>query len=660
MDSLQPLLTHRFWLCFGVAVVLIPVGWWMGSSSLAREITKNKGEIEAAENGIPKGADHPNKDWIAGLAKVVEKRKEYHDRHAAELWDMQRSVMKKMWPPSVEPAMREAKYFGPGTDENARDRYRTVYYHDTIDELYKIVDPIGVNGQTWMGYDPETRKVTGKVVFNYETLPKVPVDLWSVRNPEWREMWDAQLDAWLLKALLESIKRVNDRRGTKNVYDASIRQIVTLMLRGGSPKTEAAATTSSDGSSPAADMMANASKAQFEYSSAAGGRTTIGGQMVNGGQMVDGGGLAGEGSPLPTGFVDDVFGKEVPREGTAKDGASPGGQEGPAGGNPANMMDMMRRGGGGGVSGAKSNMSPYVDNDPEMPFKTRGFVLQVLMNRKDLPLLVQELTDANESKFPVEILMIQEVDRDVDHTGLAVRSRVGGSGEPGAGIDGADDRIGGAGGARNFPPQMAPRIGGGISPLGGSVRPLGGSVRPLGGGVRPLGGGVRPLGGGAGPMEEGAGPDAPQAATNGPWAGALKDPGLGYVVIAGLMTIYQPPKETPKKAATTTSTQSKPTDTKPAGGKIPVSPTGGAKRDNKPKTPGKAAPQSAAKGNPTPAGNQPKQPAQPAAKSGKPVPGPKAGVPNAKAPTPGSAAKLDPKTKPPATPKKATAIPGKS
>ena len=93
---MDQLMTHRFWICFGVSVVLIPVGWWMGSSSLGKEITKNKGEIEAAENGIPKGADHPNPEWIEGLKKVVEKRKGYHQVHAAVLWDTQRSVMS--WP----------------------------------------------------------------------------------------------------------------------------------------------------------------------------------------------------------------------------------------------------------------------------------------------------------------------------------------------------------------------------------------------------------------------------------------------------------------------------------------------------------------------------------------------------------------------------------
>jgi len=634
---MDTLMTHRFWLCFGVAVVLIPVGWWMGSSSLAKEITQNKGEIEAAESGIPKGADHPNKDWIAGVAKVVEKRKEYHAEHAAELWDMQRSVM--TWPSSVKPAMQGAKFFGPGNNEHARTTYNTVYYLDTLERLYRIVDPIGRNGnETLLGYDPEQRKVTGKVVFPYEALPKVPLELWKAKDPEWREMWDAQLDAWLTEALLTSIKRVNDRRGAKNVFDASIREIVTLILRGGSKGDAAAATAGATGETTSEDSTSM----QMDTPT---GAKSFGGPMGDG---ADGsGGLGATGGPLALNFLDEIFGKEVPREGAAgaaTDGASTDAQEATgAVAMTAPAGATMSRSGVG--SGMRSNMSPYVDNDPEMPFKTRGFVLQVLMNRKDIPLLVQELTDANKSKFPVEILMIQEVDRDVDHTGLAIHSRVGG------GFNGEFD----GGLNRGDMDEGVPR-----SPFGGSPMPAFGGGRPVVpmggrlGGVRPLGGGVSPLGGGVNPMDDGAGA-MQSTTTNGPWTSALNDPGLGYVVIAGLMTIYQPPKEPLKKSDAKTGAPSKPTATKPADGNIPVSPKPGPKVDTNTPDPGKAESKSAAKGNAAPTGIPPKQPA---VKSGKPVPGPKAGIPKPEPSAPGSASKVEPKTKSPAGVKKATP-PGK-
>jgi hypothetical protein len=135
----------------------------------------------------------------------------------------------------------------------------------------------------------------------------------------------------------------------------------------------------------------------------------------------------------------------------------------------------------------------------------------------------------------------------------------------------------------------------------------------------------------------------------------LNDPGLGYVVIAGLMTIYQPPKEPLKKSDAITGAPSKPTVTKPADGKIPVSPKPVPKVDTNTPDPGKAESKSAAKGNAAPTGIPPKQPA---VKSGKPVPGPKAGIPKPEPSAPGSASKVEPKTKSPAGVKKATP-PGK-
>ena len=55
-----------------------------------------------------------------------------------------------------------------------------------------------------------------------------------------------------------------------------------------------------------------------------------------------------------------------------------------------------------------------------------------------------------------------------------------------------------------------------------------------------MGGGI----GGGGPMGGGGGA---QQNSNLPFMGAMNNPGMGYVVIAGLITIYQPPKKSEKK-----------------------------------------------------------------------------------------------------------------
>ena len=223
----------------------------------------------------------------------------------------------------------------------------------------------------------------------------------------------------------------------------------------------------------------------------------------------NGDGGAGLGGPfsVDTAWLDEIFGKELPLESEKKDG------EGGANDAAAANAGAMRNTAGQGLSSNAKRMSPYVDNDPNMPFKTRGFAIQVVMDRMDLPLLIQELTDASESKFPVEILRIQEVDVIVDPTGSG---SLAGVQVPGvvAGRDGNDPMGGGLGANRT---RMA---------LG--VRRTAPAVTPMDAGA--AGDGVRPAANG-----------------NASYNSALKDPKLGYIVIAGLMTIYQPPKEPEKK-----------------------------------------------------------------------------------------------------------------
>jgi hypothetical protein len=131
------------------------------------------------------------------------------------------------------------------------------------------------------------------------------------------------------------------------------------------------------------------------------------------------------------------------------------------------------------------------------------------------------------------------------------------------------------------------------------------------------------------------------------FASALKDPGLGYVVIAGLMTIYQPPKEQLKETEQPKKVDAKSKPTTPAGvqpkgtlpktgatGKSPTSPDPKSKTKSKsdatgkpavispkpdpavPKPPADTSKSKPAGGNPAPE-NKPKQPIgkQPAGKT---------------------------------------------
>lgn len=533
---------YQFWYCFAAAVVLIPLGWWMGTSKLAAQTQAQIEVINGADNGIP--VEVKNEKWKEELSKVNKTRAEIYYQHAQSLFEAQQSTLK--WPSGVANVMKDAEFFGPGKDEKVRSTYRTVYDAD-CERVWRLVDPvIIVEREAEDGPEKGERifEVTGDVAYPYSEFHRVDRDLWRF-PPTWEQMWEAQMDNWLMTALLQSIERVNDERGAKNVFDASIRQIELLELRGGSrdaegqPITAAAAggggeeaAMSESGDSgegagaglpktiPGLDDQQNDGRGggggtrRFGRAGMTGGsRRWSRGESEGGGR----GGAGGAGMNVNT-IAQQVLGIPAMRE--SAEGAGGGGEE----------AAMSEEGGGGGAmplgAGGKldpQKYSPYVDNDPEMPFKTRGFVLQVVMKRKDVPLLVKELTNAEKTKFPTEILWLSSTDLHTDFTGDEVLSEWRSRAVADRGRDA--DSLGGL----PIPGLMKqgltrPRAYDNEESRGGFSRGFGRQSRPMG---RDREGGRN---NGAGGQSAG-------------YEAALNDIELSQVLVVGVMTIYQPPKK---------------------------------------------------------------------------------------------------------------------
>ncbi|MFQ5731394.1 MAG: hypothetical protein ACE5KM_05495 [Planctomycetaceae bacterium] len=643
MDSLQPLVKHRFWICCGLALILVPLGWWLGTSSLKKESETRKAEIEAADKGIPDGKGHENEKWTQALQQRNAKRAAHYDRHAGELRDMQKKTM--TWPVSIASAMADAKKFGdPGSNPNALTFYRTDYYKYMKEEVWKAVDPIRP--------DPNTKKPIGRVLFNFGggsngssaggstpegggltggglaggglagggltgggltgggltggglaggglagggltggglagggltggglaggglagggqgaagtgSLPLVPFSVWEARDPSWEEVWRAQEDAWILKMILQSINRVNDHKKAKTIHEASIRQIILIALRGGSPPGSSESESGSGEETEAGGPQEAGQGPGSGYRSGRQGGGFSPGSVGSPEEGAGGAGAAGAGGdilPYTTADQDDDFGKQVPV--SSETGTSDGGEdEEPAegGGAPMGLSGSSANGSvafGSGQAGGE--MSPYVENDPTKSFKTRGFVLKVLMKRKDIPLLVQELTNVARTGYPVRILRIQEASRNLDLKGLAILQRYeqgGAAGESGFSSGGTIPEGGesGEGGLSN------PAFGGGAAggAIGGDLSGglPGGIADPgaSGAGTSPY----RPFG--EGEAEGGfEGHDSSVSFQN-----ALNDAGMGYVLISGLVTIYQKPVEEGAENGddeSTTSSQPPPAD----------------------------------------------------------------------------------------------------
>lgn len=611
MDKLKPILANKFWILCGLALLLPPSGWFLGARQLVNESTKRKGELEGKFGKAKISGAVPNQTWAKAVKKRTAVQEKYFRAAAAKLWNTQKRQM--VWPRTVASLMANAEYRKPAADQvTAGNNFRSAYYA-YLRNIWKIVDPVNYPSPAGR---PVSQAHIGKVVLEWETIPKVPEGTWQELPPTSEEMWDAMEDVWLVTAILQSIANVN--KDATNIADASVREISTLELMGGS-RNEGG---DDGGGDAAADMAGMADMPAMPASGYTSGAGMRGGSAMP--QGVGGSGASLDFSP------EEEFGPATataPSTGSAMDASD--------------AMNADASGGGGGVlptmgmgmQGVASRERRYIDDDPDLPFKTRGFYIKVLMDHRRLPELVAALTN---SPFPVEIVRIHQQDAHPSSSGGVI-------GTPGA-ASGAMPVGSGAG--RPF---------GNRSAGGGSVRAMNsGSRSPFARGGLGLRLGKRsarqPVTRRAGSRRSTAGmgmtdqtqmdPEARQTVGK-----ALADPELSYVVLQGLMTLYLPPGFDQQASAADSSSAgraSTPSSTLPA--------TGAAKSKPK-KPPLPAASPSATKSASSATGSKSKQapkstrppvPGQPAVPGEAVKPGAPAGAP----PKPASALPPDAGAKP--------------
>jgi hypothetical protein len=327
----------------------------------------------------------------------------------------------------------------------------------------------------------------------------------------------AQEDLWLLSALLKAIAATNKHATSQ--YDASVREIVEMYLRGGSPKSAGGSKSPSAapgamgamgamGAGGAAEM-AKMMKSSMSRSGMDGG---MGG--VSGGRQI--------GIESVSFNPDDEFGEEVeekdPKAASATVTAAPGamGAMGPAG-----MMEAMAGGNRGGRN-SSANMKRYVEEKTE--WKTRGFYLEVIVDQRQVPQLLVELTNA---EWPIRITRVHQADLN-DETLVGGGSAGGMPGMPvGAGM-GAGMGRGGAS------PEAAMRKMMGAGAMGGG-RSAPSRRQSVDG--EEAGGAARPMRSEMGGRSEGM--------------SGLDDPMLVTLAVDGLFTIFNKPPEDKNPPAAT-------------------------------------------------------------------------------------------------------------
>jgi hypothetical protein len=475
MDKIQPLIVHRFWILAGAAFLLPLIGWFMGAGQLAAEIDERKQKIDAI-HGKSYSGDIENDKWAAGLKEINERQKRSNERSANDLWVNQERLM--VWPTQVRHLMGDVEHFGR-INSDALSIYKASY-DSILLGMYRVIEPTNLS-----------QSYKGKIRVDGD-IQAVPENAWDNRNPTSKEIWEAQEDVWLTTSLLRAIAEVN--ADAENIEQSAVRVLERLTLHGGRPRGSAAPRA---GGGEGGDMYGGAME---DLSDMGGGG--YGGQF--GGDM--GGGMTGgnrrglqvRGAPFQ------------PKEEFGDDSDAPA-----AGGGAGGVEDAMS--GYGGFGGANKKARRYIEDDPAMPFKTRGFYLQVLMDHRKLPELMVRLTN---SPWPVRITRVQQTIVNRDDV-LSPAGQGGGRGYTGTDYSYSDEESG------MSTPMMG--RGGGRNLFRGAL--TGRTNRPTTGRGRTTG------------RSTPTGQDPEAIAHQLMIDNALKDPNLAQVALTGVITIYQPPKD---------------------------------------------------------------------------------------------------------------------
>ncbi|MCP4784428.1 MAG: hypothetical protein GY903_06820 [Fuerstiella sp.] len=520
MEKLQPVIKQIFWILFGLALLLVLIGWWTAKGALSTQIAARKVEVDKAFSDAEQNVSTvPNKNWTDGAMAENDKHKRQFSQSAKGLRKDQLGA--RTYPAGIRDELTKLKYGSKIEKKTLREQFARLYlkyFHEQI----MVIKPF-INGE-------------GLVDVSNAQITQENPSRWRTVRPTSPEIWHAQEDIWLLRSLLDSIAAVN--AGAERIDKAPIRSLLMLQLRGGDRE---APVGGSSGGGFAGGGFGGDSDYESSMSSDMGGG--FGGRS-------DGGG-GGGGSEAWKSFEGSLAGDLLSEEFGSAGGS--GGGSGESGFSTSSDYDQgdyddgdydEGDSSGSGSTGAAGATKRYVD-DGDL-YRSRAFQLEVKILQQEIPSLLAELTN---SSFPVEIV---RVDASFGSASAGILSGMGGGGgggyesEDGDYDDGGGEMSSGFGGGFGGGIAGGGR-GGGMGSTGMGSGGMGsggmGSAGMGGGGLGGggFGGGIAGLG--AGLNRTGNAPGSRALAKKNAigarlLAAAMADPNIANVRVAGLMTMY--------------------------------------------------------------------------------------------------------------------------
>lgn len=364
MEKLQPLITHRFWVLFGLAVLVPFISWFLYNGGIAETIQGREDTLKSEFTKAGQGATTPNEaNWINPAKELNKLRQADYDKAAQKLWLDQQNGTAMFWPKRMLPYVKDLAFGQAVEGTGGLTIYKSEYDRQHKNRVLSQISTY--------------KDGKGLCEVNSSMVHRVPEGTWG-GLPTWEQVWNAQEDEWLVAQLLTSINKVNTAAAARSITEAPVRQLHELLLYGGNLDDDPKKAKSSSGPG--------------------GGYAGAGRQAGMSGGM-SGMGLGGEGGSQGTTNstseikTPDVDFDEVKEFGSPEDTSA----------KSASTMDRSGSLSGFGSPTGGAPQRRYIHNKKDGKYRTRGFKTKLTIEQDKLPALLAELTN---SAFPVEIVRV--------------------------------------------------------------------------------------------------------------------------------------------------------------------------------------------------------------------------------------------------------------
>ncbi len=224
MDQLKVFLRqcvkYRFWIAFGVSLLLPAIGYFVGFSTINAETTKREGEINAASKEIVKYKTPGIVNGQYQPAATAKKEALIQDVDATwrRCFSSQEPLLK--WPAPVEERFRKwGRKYPTDVDRNQIQSTiidYTVAYPEFVEKIYTIFKPFNFDDGSGIVVAADSKALLAPASFSQDAPPDLT------------KIWAEQERLWVVTALLDAVAKVNESVDAKDWEGAIVKQINAL------------------------------------------------------------------------------------------------------------------------------------------------------------------------------------------------------------------------------------------------------------------------------------------------------------------------------------------------------------------------------------------------------------------------------------------------